>query len=233
MRLYAPFSLFFLLAGCVRNMADHVGPREGIVAPELVRYGFDLRETKCVSQQLAKSLHVLLLRRLRRATETVTQGYFDPDRLTPRDLAYVASQVDPKIAEAVSGATTACEVETGPPKPPVAAVPKSDALANPLAPNWLNLGKAESGQGIAIDASTIEREAMTRKAWFRLFNPDGKPSDEIFLLQVDCAAKTIDPRKQRTLDASGGILAERDFPSVPTPLEAGTVTAIAYLSLCT
>lgn len=219
---------FALLGGCAGNIADHVGPREGIVTAELTRYGLNLRETQCVATQLANSLTPLQLRRLQRAAASVKQGYYDPDRLTPRDLEHVGGTVEREVGAAVAFAAEACRVatETAPAEPP----PEPEKAPPP--PNWLNLGKAESGQGMAIDASTIEREGNVRRAWFRMSDAGGKASEDIFLLQVDCAAKTIDPRERRKLDAGGKAVETVPYPNNPLPIEEGTVMAIAYLSLC-
>lgn len=217
-----------LLAGCTTgNIADHIGARDGIVSPQLIRYGLDLRETQCVSAALGDTLSPLQLRLLRRAAGAVTQGYYDPERLTLRDLSYVAGQVDAKVAAALAAAVAGCGVEEdGGEQPPTLIIPP------PASANWLNLGKAESGQGMAIDISTIEGDAPSRNAWFRMTDARGKPSDDIFLLQVDCAAKTINPRARRRLDPAGAVVESREYPDNPLPVETGTVMAIAYLSLC-
>ena len=114
MRL-SPFALLPLLAGCAGNVADHIGPKSGIVASELTRYGFDLKEERCVAERLGVALTPLQLRRLARAAGTVKRGYFDPDRLTARDFDYVAASVgDAEISAALAAASKACGVNADP-----------------------------------------------------------------------------------------------------------------------
>ena len=53
MRLLPPALLSIgLLAGCAGNVADYVGPRTGIVSPELARYGLDAAQSQCVATHL-------------------------------------------------------------------------------------------------------------------------------------------------------------------------------------
>src|SRR5687767_4232325 len=51
MRLW-PLALPALLAGCAGNVADYVGPRAGIVSPQLIRYGLTLDQSRCVGEKL-------------------------------------------------------------------------------------------------------------------------------------------------------------------------------------
>ena len=39
------------LAGCAGNMADYVGPRSDIIAPQLTRFGHDPRASQCVGER--------------------------------------------------------------------------------------------------------------------------------------------------------------------------------------
>lgn len=218
---------FALLGGCAGNIADHVGPREGIVGSELTRYGLNLRETQCVGAQLANSLTPLQLRRLQRAAASVQKGYYDADRLTLRDLEYVGGTVEPEVSTAVKAAADACAAKVEEPQ-----APQPEAEAKPAGPNWLNLGKAESGQSMAIDASTIAREENIRRAWFRMTDTTGSQTGNIYLLEVDCQAKTINPRERRKLDGAGAVAESESYPPSKLAVEVGTVMAIAYLSLC-
>lgn len=114
-----------------------------------------------------------------------------------------------------------------------AASAGSGAILNPL---WLNLGAAGSGQAISIDGSTVEREAAARTAWFRMIDPAGTPSLTWYRLRVDCGARTIEPKERRRVDAEGRELEHQVYPDGyerPAPVESGTVTEIAWLSLCT
>ncbi len=233
-----------LFAGCAGNVADYVGPRSSIVTPQLMRYGLNLREVGCVGEQLGTSLRPLQLRRLVRAAATVRQGYFDPDRLTARDLLYVASRMeDGRVAFELGRANSACGVRTEAAAADASAAPAAAETGAPAAaaaprPAWLNLGSAGSGQAIAVDASTIEQDAGSRTAWFRMIDPGAAgPSASSYRLRIDCARRTITPLAHRRMDAAGAVADYREYAPGPesptTPVEAGTVTEIAYLSLCT
>ena len=63
-----------LLAGCAGNIADHIGPKTGIVADQLTRYGFDAGESQCMGERLATGLTPLQLRRLERAASAQERG---------------------------------------------------------------------------------------------------------------------------------------------------------------
>lgn len=105
-----------------------------------------------------------------------------------------------------------------------------------LTPVWLNLGAAASGQAISIDGGSVEREGETRTAWFRMIDPGTGPSLTWFQLRVNCAAQTIEPVARRKVDANGLQIEHEVYPAGyerPGQVEAGTVTEIAYLSLCT
>jgi hypothetical protein len=109
--------------------------------------------------------------------------------------------------------------------------------AAPGTTTWLNLGAADSGQSIAIDAMSIQQEGATRTAWFRMTDPNsGGPSGNSYRLRVNCEAKTVQPLALRQTDPAGTQVSVREY----TPAEAaagaaesGTVLEIAYLSLCT
>ena len=240
------------LAGCAGNVADYIGPRSDIIARELTRYGLNIRQTECVGERLGASLTPLQLRRFERAASSVRQGYFDPDRLTLRDLMHVAGsmgepQVRLELARAAAGCGAGEEVvasrgEATPSLVPGGARPGTlpppfGAPAAPAPPpTWLNLGAASSGQAIAVDAGSVERRPGSGKAWFRLVNPDTPPSGISYLLQIDCAARTIAAIARRTHDSAGTMTEYREYgppDSNPGPVEGGTVMEIAYLSICT
>lgn len=227
-----------LVAGCAGNVADYVGPRSSIVAPQLMRYGLNLRETRCVGEWLGSALTPLQLRRLVRVAASVRQGYVDPERLTWRDLVLVAGSMnDPAVRDQFARADDHCGLTAGraaanavpaPPSPPAADA----AAARPAA--WLNLGAAPTGQAIAVDASTIEEEGSHRAAWFRMTDPGVTgPSADAFLLRVDCAARTINARARRRQGPAGAVAELREYPDNPMPVEGGTVMEIAWLALCT
>ena len=237
MRRLLPLLLPLVLAGCAGNVADYVGLRSGIIADELARYGLNPAESQCVGARLGAGLTPLQLRRFERLASVVQQGFFDPERLTVRDLMHVASTMDdPQIRLELARATDACGVTAEPPAPePAPAAPTGAAAPRP--PAWLNLGAAPTGQAIAVDASTLEQEASFRRAWFRLTNPDETaPSDVAYLLRIDCSARTIEALAHRRQDAAGTVTEHREYArdaEGPLPIEGGTVMEIAFLALCT
>lgn len=241
-----PLALLPLVAGCAGNVEDYMGPRSSIVSPQLMRYGLNLRQIACVGERLGATLSPLQLRRFVRVAAPVRRGYYDPDRLTARDLLWVATSMgDAAVGRELGRANDVCgvtaeiaarEAAAAAPAPPPAGDAPAAAAAPPAA--WLNLGAAGSGQGIAVDASTIEQDASTRTAWFRMIGPGGAgPSPSSYRLRIDCARRTITPLAHRRLDPAGAVAESREYspgPESPTsPVEAGTVTEIAFLSLCT
>lgn len=238
MRLSPP-ALFLsaLVAACAGNVADYVGPRSTIVAPQLARYGLDPTQTQCVGQRLAAALSPLQLRRFTRLAAAVEQGFFDPERLTIRDLMHVAgSMPNAEVRTQLETATRECGVQVYPAE---AGAPSPEAAASATArtPVWLNLGAAPTGQAIAVEASSIEPDGSMRKAWFRLTNPNETQSTGIsYLLQIDCAGRTIEALAHRVQDESGAVVDFREYArdaQGPLPVEGGTVMEIAFLSLCT
>lgn len=217
------------LGGCAGHVADYVGPREGIVTPQLIRYGYDLAETRCVSQSLTASLKPLQLRLFARSAGAVTRGYFDPERLGVRDLVYVSGAIgDDGVKQSLAAANKRCNVQTARPVMIAAVIPQA-----PRPPSWLNLGAAESEQSIAVDASSIRQEGETRTAWFRLTDPGQKPSADHFLLLVDCQAQTINAKERKRIAEDGSVAEQIEYPDNPLKVEKGTVMQIAWLSLCT
>ena len=221
------------LAGCAGHVADYVGPREGIVQPQLVRYGLNLRQAGCVAERLTASLNPRQLRTLTRAAETVRRGYFDPERLTIRDLMHVASsQSDTAIGLALVRAAANCDAT-----PELIAAREAPRIViappPPRPPAWLNLGAAPTGQAIAIDASTLEQQGTTRTAWFRLTDPaPAPPNRNTYRLRLDCTARTINSLARRRQEPDGSTSEFVEYPDNPLPVEGGTVMEIAFLSLC-
>jgi hypothetical protein len=241
-----PFTLLLfaaLLAGCAGQVRDYVGPRSSIVRPQLIRYGFSLPEIACVGERLGETLTPRQLRLFTRAASLVQRPFYDPDRFTARDLAWVArSMEDGSVGVEFSRALEACHASipaataaAAPLPPPAPADPAAPAAPRP--PAWLNLGAAASGQAITVDASSLEQEGSTRTAWFRMTDPaPAPPSLHSYRLRIDCARRTIQPLGHRRYDAAGAIAESRDIgpeQEPPLPIESGTVTEIAYLSLCT
>ena len=226
-----------LLAGCAGQLRDYVGPRSSIVRPQLIRYGFSLSQIACVGERLGEVLRPKQLRLFVRAATAMQRPTFDPDRFSARDLLLVArSMRDGRIAVELSRALDVCRANM----PAVVAaptlVPQTSAPAQ-RPPTWLNLGAAGSGQAITVDASSLEQEGSTRIAWFRMTDPaPAPPSLHSYRLKIDCSRRTIQPLGHRRYDAAGAIAESRVIApeeEAPLPIESGTVTEIAYLSLCT
>lgn len=233
-----------LLAGCAGQLRDYVGPRASIVRPQLIRYGFSLPEIGCVGERLGQTLRPRQLRLLVRAISRVERPHFAQDRFSPRDFQWAASALrDPNVTAEIGRAFDTCRVETA---PRIAAAPAAPAPApaagGPLPtaarpPVWLNLGAAPSGQSIAVDGASLEQEEETRVAWFRMIDPPpAGTSLHAYRLRFDCRNRIIRPLAHRLYDATGAVVEERDFEGaeqLPSPVEGGTVTEIAFLSLCT
>jgi len=236
MRLSVLFILS-LLAGCAGNVADYVGSRSGIVSPQLIRFGLDLAETRCVGERIGAALSPLQLRRLVRAASLIRRGAL-AQRLVPQDLVHVARTMnEAQVPAALDSAYRACGMDSarivgGVVAPaPLASAPA--APAGPPSPVWLNLGAAGSGQSIAVDAASLEQDAATRTAWFRLTNPEGPPNNDAYLLKVDCRARTINAKARERRGPAGAVSERVDYPDNPLPVENGTVMEIAFLAMCT
>lgn len=232
---------FALLGGCRGQLRDYVGPRSNIVRPQLIRYGFSLPEISCVGDRLGQTLRPRQLRFLVRATTHIARPYYDPDRFTPRDFAWAAGGLrDAIVDSAIRDAFAACHIAAAA-ATRVAAVelppPSGLAAPAPRASVWLNLGAAASGQSIAVDGATLVQEENTRTAWFRMIDPPpGRSSLHAYLLRIDCGTRMIRPLAHRLYDAAGAVAEEREYAEaeqLPSAVEGGTVTEIAYLSLCT
>ena len=230
MRVCFVLPLAALLAGCAGQVADYVGPRSTIITPQLIRYGYNLIEMRCVGETLGMTLTPRRLRDLATAAGAVQRGYYDPAEMTARDLLWVATTQGEATHDALERANRDCDVSTQPAPPALVAAPPAP-VTRPAA--WLNLGAAGSGQSIAVDAATIEQGETTLTAWFRLTDPGAQPSTDIFHLAIDCQARTINATERRRLDPSGNVAEQRDYPDNPLPVEDGTVMQIAFLSLCT
>lgn len=243
-RLLAPLALLVLLGGCPGQLRDYVGPRSSIVRPQLIRYGFSLPEITCVGDRLGQSLRPRQLRMLVRAASHIQQPHYDPNRFSPRDFQWAASGLrDTTINTEIGQAFAACQVEAA---PRIAAAPVTEAPApatgGPLPaasrpPVWLNLGAAPSGQSIAVDGASLEQDEETRVAWFRMIDPPpGGSNLNAYRLRIDCRTRIIRPLAHRRYDAAGSVVEEREYTEaeqLTSPVEGGTVTEIAFLSVCT
>jgi hypothetical protein len=252
-RLWEPFSMrplpfvvlpLVLLAGCVGQLRDFVGPVSNTTSPQLLRFGLDLPQARCVGTRLGDTLRPRQLRMFARAMSGVRDGWFEPGRLGLRDLAYLAAHSrDAAYAPALDRAIAACNVALPSPAasmenvtilgPGTLPPPQNAPTAATRPPTWLNLGAAGSGQSIAIKAATIDQAGSRRTAWFRLTDPGQPASPDTFLLEVDCAHRTINAKARERRDAAGTIAQHVDYPDNPLTVEGGTVMEIAWLSLCT
>ena len=231
------FVLSALLVGCAGNVADYIGAPSDIITPELARYGLGAQPSRCVGAQLGARLTPLQLRRFQRVAALVQRGYFDPARLTLRDLMHVASTMsDPQVRLELSRAGDSCGVGAAV-APEIAAPPPANAPVGTPDAEWLNLGSAPTGQSIAVDAATLEREPTARKAWFRLTNPNEAVVTGVsYLLRINCTARTIEALAHRRVDPLGVVTELHEYvqdSEGPLPIEGGTVMEIAYLALCT
>ena len=90
---------------------------------------------------------------------------------------------------------------------------------------------------LAVDASSLEQDVASRKAWFRLTNPgEAQPLANAYLLRIDCAHRTIEALARRRQDAAGAVSDFHEYGAGsegPMPVEGGTVMEIAFLAMCT
>jgi hypothetical protein len=113
--------------------------------------------------------------------------------------------------------------------------PAAASLPDAGTPLWVNLGAASTGQGIAVDASSVTRGGAWRQAWFRLLNSDQAGVGDIgYLLRIDCSARAITAHGGRKYAPEGQLIEQRDYqkPEGPMGIEPGTVMEVAYHALC-
>ena len=236
------------LAGCRTGyIADRFIDEEQIVAPQLARYGFTAEQATCLSGQLAQRLGHADMRALEMRARAFRRGATDGS--APRDLLMIADGArEQAIPGALRGALAGCSIDLNPvavaaaaPGGPAAtatvAVPTTPAGSTESTPTWLNLGAAPSGQSIAIDATSVQRDGSARVAWFRMTDPEtGQQTLNSYRLRFDCSNRMYSPLAWRRYDEAGAIVDSRDYTAEvapPTEVEGGTVTEIAFLSLCT
>jgi len=244
-----------ILGGCATGyVTDWFRDRSSIVNPQLLRYGFTVPQSRCVSQRMGQRLSIQELRQFQENAAAVQPA--GGAQLTLANLRAVAGGVrNREVLGELDLAVRACGV---PPTPVLAAAPAPaagarpapgggmtsggvpvDFTARPAAPatTWLNLGAAASGQSIAIDASSIRQEGASRTAWFRMTDPEsGAPTTNNYRLRIDCQARTVQPLALRQTDAEGAQVSLREYgpeEAKAGAAESGTVLEIAYLSLCT
>jgi hypothetical protein len=248
--------LLALVGGCRGYLADRLKPRSTFVAPQLSRYGVSGPPAQCVEERLTKELTVWQLRQFYDLSNRLQAGGSNPASFNPWDLVYVAGLVkDAEVGQHVRAALQECGLPLAPPAPVAVAsappppteksaeaqpttetpAPASAGVGEPI-PLWVNLGAAASGQGIAVDARSVTREAGNRQAWFRLLriNGDQIVGETGYLLRVDCEKKTITAHAGRTYGPGGALVQQKtyDKPEGPLAIEGGTVIEVAYHALC-
>ncbi|HEY0112008.1 MAG TPA: hypothetical protein VGB59_02525 [Allosphingosinicella sp.] len=234
-----------LLSGCAGYASDYWKSKDSLIGRQLPRYGLDGQQGECVAKALTKNLSVWQLRQLADHARRLARGG-QPGALGPRDLSYVAGLVpDPKVGPEVSRALQSCGSSSAIPAANRTPVPAAIAdpgkppveLGTPPAPlRWVDLGKAETGQAIAVDITSVVTTGTRREGWFRLSNP-GEPSAQPvgYRLRVDCAARTITPLGARKYGEDGKVAQQEDYTGAwqqPLTIEAGTVMEIAFRSVC-
>lgn len=259
------------LGGCATGYAgDWFRDPANIIRPQLLRYGLNVEQSRCVAARLGQSVSRQDLRKFQEAAAAVRPATaqaalnvnslravaigFEKGRLrSPVDAAIGACSVSASMATAPSAvdvaATASPGVEAATGTAPIATGPNGQMMSGGVpvdmttrsvsagAATWLNLGAADSGQSIAIDAASIQQQGATRTAWFRMTDPQtGGQTTNHYRLQVDCQGKTIQPLALRQTDAAGAQVSLREYTpeeAKPGAVESGTVLEIAYLSLCT
>src|SRR3954464_7758747 len=107
--------IVFLLAGCVGELRDFVGPVSPTTTPQFLRFRRDLNQAHCVGDKLGERLRPRQLRMFARAASGVHDGWFEPGRITLRDLSYLAAHdPDAAFAPAFERAISLCNVEMPP-----------------------------------------------------------------------------------------------------------------------
>jgi hypothetical protein len=244
------------LGGCAGYAADYLKPKQSLITAQLPRYGMTGTQGQCVEAALVKNLTVWQLRQLSDFASRLVPGGSNPAVFGPRDFLHIASLVeDPAVLPSTRTALEGCGVTatvaarsaaaagsgsaaTGTPSSPTspAGTPApAAALQSGPAPLWVNLGAASTGQGIAVDASSVTRGPAWRQAWFRLLNSDQPGVGDIgYQLRIDCAARVITAHGGRKYAPEGQLIEQKDYatPEGPMGIEPGTVMEVAYHALC-
>jgi hypothetical protein len=244
-----------LLGGCAGYAADYWKPKENLISPQLVRYGFAGSQGKCVEEGLTKSLSTWQLRQLADLAKRLVPGGRNQAVLGPREFTQIAGAVkDSKVGPETRRVVQACNVALAPvaaarpaaqaavtappatpPGSPAASAPIRPAQSSEGEPLWVNLGAAKTGQGIALDARSVVRGPSWRQAWFRLLNSDqGNVGDIGYLLRIDCSTRTISAHAGRKYAPAGQLIEQLEYPTPegPMTIEPGTVIEVAYHALC-
>lgn len=254
-KLFLPVLLPAILAGCATGYAtDWFRDSSSIINPQLLRYGLNVEQSRCVGERLGKRLNRSQLSLLQARAAAVRPAATATTPLTLGNLRAVAGgignrevrmELDSSVAACNVAATTAMAAATPSTTSPAGDAPMMSGgvpvdmsrRVPAMTATWLNLGAAESGQSIAIDAASIQQEGPSRTAWFRMTDPEsGSATGNQYRLRIDCAAKTIQPLALRQTDAAGAQTSLREYTPEEAkagPAESGTVLEIAYLSMCT
>jgi hypothetical protein len=242
LRRALPLLSIVLLGGCAGYAADYWKPKANLIAPQLARYGFTGTQGQCVEQGLTKALTVWQLRQLGDLAGRLAPGGANPTALGPREFLNIAGLVENakvlpetrKVLESceVAAAATSAAATGATPGGGAAGGAPAAAGSNPL---WVNLGAAQTGQGIAVDAASVTRGEGWRQAWFRLLNSDQSNVGDIgYLLRIDCAAKAITASAGRKYAPGGALVEQKEYdkPEGPMGIETGTVMEVAFHALC-
>lgn len=238
-----------LLGGCAGYAADYWKPKEKLISAQLPRYGIAGTQAQCVERGLTGALSVWQLRQLGDLAGRLIPGGRNPAVLGPSEFLYIAGLVeDAKVAPearrvlaecGVTGSTPAVAATVSGTGTGTEAAPPAGAGAAPAAgrpePLWVNLGAAQTGQGIAVDAASVTRGPTWRQAWFRLLNSDQSGVGDMgYLLRIDCPARTITAHAGRKYAPDGRLTEQKDYaqPEGPMGIESGTVIEVAYHALC-
>jgi hypothetical protein len=229
------------LGGCSGYAADYWKPKASLISKQLPRYGISGEASVCVEKRLTKDLSVWQMRQLADLAGRLAPGGTNPSALGSREFIYVAGLTeDPRVKPLVQTALGACHAVAAVAAAPVPAASSTPGLMPGAAhapaagePLWVNLGAAQTGQGIAVDAASVTRGPSWRQAWFRLLNGGGG-ADVGYLLRIECPAKTIMALGGRKYAADGTLSEQKDYdkPEGPMSIEPGTVIEVAYHALC-
>ena len=241
------------LGGCAGYASDYWRPKAHLISPQLARYGMSGKQSLCMEEKLTAALGVKPLRQLSDLAARLQPGGNNPTSFAPWDFAYVAGLVrNPEVGVETRKALQACGLPVTAPPPAPPPLPPSANPAAPAAPAlvpgaplptggdrpplWVNLGVAPTGQGIAVDVSSLVNGAGYREAWFRLLNGDRASVGDLgYRLRIDCAAHTITALAGRKYAPGGALVEQKEYakPEGPMPMEKGTVLEIAFRGVCT
>ena len=237
------------LSGCATGYATNwFQDSTSIINPQLLRYGLDVEQSRCVGERLSKRLDRSQLGRFQVRAAAVRPAAGSAAALTLGNLRAVASGMpDREVRAELDASVASCNV------PATTALAAASPEAGPMmirdAPGtetprvsgiratWLNLGAADSGQSIAVDAASILQDGASRTAWFRMTDPaSGAASGNQYRLRIDCEGKTVQPLALRQTNETGAQVSLREYTPEEAkagPAESGTVLEIAFISMCT